>query len=181
MNSVHGTNRRTNVLRSVLAPLAVAALLLAGCGGSDSDDAPRGAEPTAGSWKTWTLSSPAQIRVPPPPGSDSPAAKRDASDRAAAMRARTPEQAKLAREYGTAPVVEPWLEQTMELVARRPKDPPGSSRAYSYLSAAIEDAVLAAYHWKYEYDRTAPGGEGSADPSYPSEHAAIAGAASRLF
>jgi membrane-associated phospholipid phosphatase len=175
-------NRRLNALLSVLA---VAASLLVGCGGSDGDGAPRGAEPTAGSWKTWVLSSPAQIRVAPPPGSDSPAAKRDASDRAAAMRARTPEQVKLAREYGAAPVVEPWLEQTMELVARRPKDPPGSSRAYSYVSAAIEDAVLAAYHWKYEYDRAAPDGqsdgERSPDPSYPSEHAAIAGAASRVI
>jgi membrane-associated phospholipid phosphatase len=73
----------------------------------------------------------------------------------------------------------------MELVARRPKDPPSSSRSYSYVSAAIEDAVLAAYHWKYEYNRPPPKGDASVakspDPSYPSEHAAIAGVASRLI
>lgn len=33
-----------------------------------------------------------QISVPPPPGGDSPAAKRDASAREAAMRGKTPEQ-----------------------------------------------------------------------------------------
>lgn len=33
----------------------------------------------------------------------------------------------------------------MELVARRPKDPPGSSRASGYVSAAMYDAVVAAY------------------------------------
>lgn len=163
---------------AVLTALALGVLL--GCGGSDDDQQP-GAEPTAGSWKTWVLSSPAEVRVPPPPGSDSPAAQRDADALAAAERAQTPEQVALARRYSAAPVVEPWLEQTMELVARRPKDPPSSSRSYSYVSAAIEDAVLAAYHWKYEYDRAAPDGERAPDPSYPSEHAAIAGVASRLI
>lgn len=163
-----------------LAAIAVAAMLLVGCGGSDDDES-RGAEPTAGSWKTWVLSSPAEIRVPPPPGSDSPAAERDASGREAAMAANTAEQTRLAMAYSAAPVVEPWLDWTMELVSRRPKDPPSSSRSYGYVSAAIEDAVLAAYHWKYEYDREAPDGADAPDPSYPSEHAAIAGVASRLI
>jgi membrane-associated phospholipid phosphatase len=165
--------------RSVLLSV-VATLVLAGCGASGDDDAPRGAEPSAGTWKTWVLSSSAEIRVPAPPRTGTPEAERDARERATAMRARTPSQAALAREYSAAPVVEPWLEQTMELVARRPKDPPSSSRSYSYVSAAIEDAVLAAYHWKYEFKRQAPDGT-SADPSYPSEHAAIAGVASRLI
>jgi len=170
-------------LRIGLAALVLAASLtpaLAGCGGSDDESKNSGAESTAGRWKPWVLSSAAEITVPPPPGMDSAAAKRDAGARDAAMRAKTPAQTTLARTYSAAPVVEPWLEQTMELVARRPKDPPSSSRSYSYVSAAMEDAVLAAYHWKYEYKRKAPDGT-SADPSYPSEHAAIAGVASRLI
>ena len=173
-------SRQRTSLMVVVSAFAIAALFT-GCGGSDGDDTPRGSEPTAGSWKTWVLSSPEQIRVPPPPGGDSAAATRDADALAAATRAKTPQQVALARDYSAAPVVEPWLEQTMELVARRPKDPPNSSRSYSYVSAAMQDAVLAAYHWKYEYDRAAPDGARAADPSYPSEHAAIAGAASRLI
>ena len=161
--------------------LAVA-ILATGCGGSD--EAPSGAEPTAGDWTTWVVPA-AAIAVPPPPASDSAAAKRDEAGRATAVRNRTRAQAALARTYSAAPVVEPWLEQTMELVARRPKDPPSSSRSYSYVSAAIEDATIAAYRWKYRYERRAPGGDASVerspDPSYPSEHAAIAGAASRVI
>ena len=173
--------------RSIIALVAILAItpVLAGCGDSDDDTGARGAEPTAGTWKPWVLSSADEIKVAPPPGSDSAAAKRDASGLAAAVAARTPAQAKLAREYSAAPVVEPWLEQTMELVARRPKDPPSSSRTYGYVAAALEDAALAAYHWKYEYDRKGPQGDAlvatSPDPSYPSEHAAMAGAASRVI
>jgi membrane-associated phospholipid phosphatase len=170
-------------LRVVVLAL-VATLVLAGCGGSD-DDASRGAEPKAGTWKPWVLTSAGEIAVPAPPAKGSAAAKRDAAQLAAAVRGRTPRQERIARRYSAAPVVEGWLGQTMELVSRRPKDPPSSSRSYGYVSAAMEDAVLAAYHWKYKYDRAAPEGTSSVprspDPSYPSEHAAIAGAASRLI
>lgn len=172
---------------SLIALIAILALApaLTGCGDSDDKDGAKGAEPTAGTWKPWVLSSADEISVAPPPGSDSAAARRDASELEAAVKARTPEQAKLARTFSAAPVVKPWLEQTMELVARRPKDPPNSSRTYGYVAAAMEDAAIAAYHWKYEYDREGPDGDSlvarSPDPSYPSEHAAIAGAASRLI
>ena len=164
------------------------AAMVGGCGGSDDSGDTAAAtrvEATAGNWKPWVLKTAAEVAVPAPPAKDSAADKRDKTELAAAIRARTPQQAALARRYSAAPVVAPWLEQTMELVSRRPKDPPSSSRSYSYVSAAMEDAVLAAYHYKYEYDRTAPKGESiverSPDPSYPSEHAAMAGAASRLI
>lgn len=91
--------RQRTLLVAVVSALDVASSLAA-CGGSDDDGTPQGAEPTAGSWKTWVLSAPEQIRVPPPPGSDSATAKRDASALEAARRARTPQQAALAREYG---------------------------------------------------------------------------------
>ena len=170
------------------AILCALAAPIAGCGDGDDKDADATtarAEATAGQWKPWVLTTADEVRVPPPPKEGSAAGKRDADELATAIRERTPEQEALARRYSTAPVVGPWLDQTMELVSRRPKDPPASSRSYSYVSAAIEDAVLAAYHWKYEYDRKAPEGdatvERSPDPSYPSEHAALAGAASRVI
>ncbi len=42
---------------------------------------------------------------------------------------------------------------------------------------------MAAWHWKYVYKRSGPGlaEEGTGEPSYPSEHAAVAGAASRVL
>ena len=168
-----------------LLGVLVLGLAIAACGDSDDDSATAGAEQTAGTWKPWVLSSPSQIGVPAPPVADSAAAKRDVSEMRAAMSSRSAAQSKLAKEYSAVPVVEPWLEQTMELVARRPKDPPASSRNYAYVAAAMHDAALAAYHWKYEYDRGAPEEdsvvETTPDPSYPSEHAAIAGVASRVI
>ena len=170
------------------AILCALAAPISGCGDSDDKDADATsarAEAAAGDWRPWVLSTADEVSVPPPPADGSAAAKRDATGLEAAKGERTSEQEALARRYSAAPVVAPWLDQTMELVSRRPKDPPGSSRSYSYVSAAMADAVLAAYHWKYEYDRAAPKGdatvERSGDPSYPSEHAAMAGAASRVI
>jgi membrane-associated phospholipid phosphatase len=172
--------------RSFAAVVAILLLasVLGGCGDSADDGGP-GAEPSAADWKPWGLKSAGEITVAAPPAKGSAAAKRDADGLEAAVRARTPRQLRIARRYSAAPVVEGWLGQTMELVSRRPKDPPSSSRSYSYVSAAMHDAVLAAYHFKYAYDRDEPDGESSVDrspdPSYPSEHAAIAGAASRVI
>jgi membrane-associated phospholipid phosphatase len=175
-------------MRPWLAAVLATALLapaLAGCGDDDSDASGAGAEPSAADWTPWVLKSAGEVALPAPPAEGSAAAKRDAAQLAAAVKDRTPRQESIARRYSAAPVVEGWLGQTMELVARRPKDPPSSSRSYGYVSAAMHDAVIAAYHHKYRYERDAPPGDAtvakSPDPSYPSEHAAIAGAASRVI
>ncbi len=168
--------------------VVIAALLLgafAGCGDSDDESAGPATEPTAGQWKTWVLKSGAEIRVPPPPEAGSAAAMRDESERKRAVAQRTEAQAATARLYAGAPAVAPWIEQNIELVASNPKDVPASSRAYSNTSVAMYDAVIAAMHWKYVYDRKPPSGDSSVarspDPSYPSEHAAMAGAGSRVL
>ena len=74
----------------------------------------------------------------------------------------------------------------MELVSEQSKNPPLASRGYGLVSVAMYDAVLSTYHWKYVYNRKAPEGTNPVvpagpDPSYPDEHAAIAGAASRVL
>src|SRR6185437_13410854 len=64
-------------------------------------------------------------------------------------------------------------------------NPPYAARAYAYVSAAQYDALIAAYHFKKLYNRTAPYNfdhaikaliPTSALPSYPSEDAVVAGA-----
>ena len=166
--------------------LLMIGVALSACGDDDAGSkTAAGAEPSAGTWKPWVLSTAGEITVPAPPAAESAAGARDQDGLDTAVRARTSQEAALARRYSAAPVVAPWLDQTMELVSRRPKDPPSSSRSYAYVSAAMQDAVLAAYHWKYRFNRAAPEGDASVqrspDPSYPSEHAAIAGAASRVI
>lgn len=177
-----GSYCRVVALVAVLA----AGALAGGCGSSDDAqrDGPK-AETTAGDWKPWVLSSPDEIRVPPPPADGSRAARRDEKDFRAARHERTASEERAEREFGTNPPAEPWLERAMAFVAQRAKDPPAASRAYGLVSVAMADATIAAWHWKYRYNRARLGGRSSVprapDPSYPSEHAAIAGAASRVL
>lgn len=139
-------------------------LVAGGCGSGAgrSSTAPL-AEPTAGAWRTWVIRSPRQVRVPPPPP----------HERRPAVSERAPDRA-------SPPAVKPWLEQSFSLVAARPKDPPAGSRAYALLSVAMYDAAVSSWYWKYVYRRAAPHGR-RPDPSYPSDQAAIAGAASRVL
>ena len=164
----------------------VVALVGTGCGGGDdSSSTAHGAEPEAGNWKTWVLSSPDDVRVPAPPRDGSAAAQQDAEGLAAARRERSPVTNELARRIETQPAGQEWLERAMEFVASRDKDPPASSRNYALVAVAAYDATVAAWHWKDRYNRPPPEGDSlfdaPPDPSYPSEHAAIAGAASRVL
>ena len=131
------------------------------------------------------LSSPDEVRVGPPPRVGSAAAKQDAEGLAGAARERSPVTSEVARRVENEPAGEQWLERAMEFVASRDKDPPASSRNYALVAVAAYDATVAAWHWKYRYNRPAPEREAlfdpPPDPSYPSEHAAIAGAASRVL
>ena len=176
-------------MRSWRAPLAaaVAGLALAsGCGddGGGSSSAPP-AESSAGDWRTWVLESPDEVRVPPPPESGSAPAERDERALRAAADRRTDADERRARAIERQPAVQPWLEDAMDYVAARAKDPPLASRNYALVSVAMHDAAVAAWHWKYRYEREAPDRDRlfdpPPDPSYPSEHAAIAGAASRVL
>jgi hypothetical protein len=69
-------------------------------------------------------------------------------------------------------------------------NPPYAARAYSYVSVAIYDALKAAWHYKYQYNRPSPylvdKGVKSlmptiAIPSYPSEEAVMSGAAQTIL
>jgi membrane-associated phospholipid phosphatase len=79
------------------------------------------------------------------------------------------------------------MELNLAFVSRRRfVDPPFASRSYALVTAAMYDAVVASSFWKRRYDRAPPRIAGAssptrAAPSYPSEHAAIAGAASRVL
>lgn len=171
--------------RPGLLAALVAAIALAGCGGDDGRGTP-GAEPGAGSWRTWVLSSAEQFAVPPPPAAGSAAAKADVAQLRRMAEARTPAMSRAARAWGRRSPLEPWMNVNFELVANRAKDPVAASRAYALLSVAMYDATVAAWKAKYRYRRAAPNDVGALfdpgpDPSYPSENAVVAGAASRVL
>ena len=181
--------------RSAPSRLAIGALVLAlvaGACSSGSEDGPEAvaggiaAEAGAGAWKTWVLSSADQIKVPAPPKAGSEAAKAELAELKDLAGKRTPQVEQEAHHWSDYPALEPWVKENMELVSEQSKNPPLASRGYGLVSVAMYDAVVATYHWKYTYKREAPKGTNpvvpvGADPSYPDEHAAIAGAASRVL
>ena len=186
-NATRTLGRRWRATAVGMACLALSSVMVA-CG-DDGDDAMAAVvrrEPTAGSWKTWVLSSASEIEVPAPPAKDSARAKSDldavkdrADDRTAATQT-------LVDKWSGALPTKPWTEAMFRAIEASSKNPPLSSRNGALIHVAMYDAVLAAYHWKYQYNVAAPEGVStlvpvSPDPSYPSEHAAIAGAASKVL
>lgn len=175
---------------------AVVVLLTAGACSSPRSPAPSPqaegvhsevpAEATAGAWKTWVLTSADQISLPPPPAPGSVQAKAELAELTDLAAKRTPAVVQEAHRWSDYPALEPWVKENMELVAEQSKNPPLASRGYGLVSVAVYDAIVATWHWKYVYNRKAPNASGAIvpvgpDPSYPSEHAAMAGAASRLL
>jgi len=181
-----GSPNDHGVLRPLLATAVVlAALAVGGCGEDDAPAGPR-AEASAGTWRTWVLSSPGQIAVPAPPTEDSAEAKAELAELRRLGRSRTAAVEREVRAWDGPAGIERWMAVNFELVAARAKDPPAASRAYGLLSVAMYDAVVAAWHAKYRYRRDLPTDVGALlapgpDPAYPSEHAVIAGAASRVL
>jgi hypothetical protein len=178
-----------------LTALVVLVGVLAACGSDDkSDTATPGsssaesipAEPTAGSWKPWVLPSASAISVPAPPAAGSAQAEADLAEVKKLAGERTPEVTAAIEKWNGPLPTRPWTETTMEFVSKSAKNPPLSSRNYALVQVAMYDAVLAAYNAKYQYNVEPPEGVDTAvspgaDPSYPSEHAAIAGAAARIL
>ncbi|MCA1691030.1 MAG: hypothetical protein LC733_02095 [Actinobacteria bacterium] len=160
---------------------------LVGCGeDEEAQDRSGRAEPSAGTWKTWVLDSPQDILVPPPlePGSEKAESElqqvKDLEDQ------RTPQVRETVTKWSGPLATRPWTQTAFDFVASVSKNPPLSSRNYALVHAAMYDAVVSTWHWKYAYNVDPPEGvetlvPAGPDPSYPSEHAAIAGAASRVL
>jgi membrane-associated phospholipid phosphatase len=173
--------------RAMLAALVLGSVMAA-CGDDDDDGAQAltRAEPTAGGWHTWILTSPGDVNVPPPPSKGSAQAKSELDEVKGEARNRTPAVIDTINKWSTPLPTDPWMIQVFDFVSKSEKNPPLSSRNYALVAVAMHDAVVAAYHWKYRYDVDPPSGVDRAvtisrDPSYPSEHAAMAGAASKVL
>ena len=178
-------------MAGVTAVLVVASVVAA-CGGGEgsgpADRAAPAAEPRAGTWRTWVLPSASAIAVPPPPAPGSERADADLAEvrRLAAPGERTPAVLDQIQRWSGPLPTQPWTTKAFDLVAAQAKNPPLSTRNYALVHGAMYDAMVAAFSWKYEYDVEAPASidtviPAGADPSYPSEHAAMAGAASRVL
>lgn len=173
-------------LASLAALVFAAGLLSTGCGRDIKQrnyDPPK--EPSAGRWSTWVIGDPASIRVPPPPESGSAEGEQELRELKRVAEDRDLLDRRTARYWALEPTVRPWLDSSLNAVTLGNFSPPAAARGYALVAVAMNDAAVAAWHWKYVYRRKPPPGDPilprGKDPSYPSEHAAIAAAAVRVL
>jgi hypothetical protein len=145
-------------------------------------------EPQAGRWKTWVLSSGSQFRLPAPPdGLAQEVEVRNLITRAGRRDAATLNTISF---WDSGPPGYRWNEFAINQLVRNSISGPRSARILSLLNVAIYDATIAAWDSKYVYNRPRPSEVNSLvapaipvpnSPSYPSEHAAAAGAAAAVL
>jgi membrane-associated phospholipid phosphatase len=180
------------VVNHRLSFAAGASLLLAGLVSAPSwgAAAPRdGAQ--VGQWKTWVLSSRSEIPVPAPPADRSDQTKQELEELRQLQKERSAITNTAIQYYNAVPATQRWHDQLMALMARDKVNPNRQFRALGILHTALHDAVVATFAAKYTHNRKPPSQVATdlapvvtiaseppaPEPSYPSEHAAIAGAA----
>jgi len=130
---------------------------------------------------TWLLGSPDELR-PPAPAQASPA---EIGELLEFRDQRNQNTARLITRWSSGSAVLPWTDVILQLIKVHKPSPVRVGRALALLHIALSDAAVAVRDAKEAYQR--PGPEGvepdiqpliTANPwSFPSEHAAIAGAA----
>jgi hypothetical protein len=142
-----------------------------------------------GNWKTWHVTSPDEITVPAPPSDTSDQTKTELNELRTlqARRLDSPALTALANSWNGIAAVQRWT----DVAIRIPIHPVYGTRISAYMHTAMLDAVIVAYRAKYTHNRKAPSQLATgltpafatvgSEPSYPSEHAAIAGAASAVL
>ncbi|HKQ79524.1 MAG TPA: phosphatase PAP2 family protein, partial [Blastocatellia bacterium] len=145
-------------------------------------------EPGAGKWKTWLLEDVRQVRPPGPPS-------RSISDQEIGVL----KQLSFRRDAAALDLIKywdagspsfRWNEFAVDQVIRNNLVGPPAARVMSSLHVAIYDAMIAAWDSKYLHRRPRPSDLNRSlttaipnprSPSYPSEHAVAAGAASAVL
>jgi hypothetical protein len=170
----------------------------------------------AGSWKTVLLAAPTEFPVAAPIATGTPDYIAQVNEIKSWQAAMTEEEKAIVK-YWSAGAVLRWNEILRTLVAKHNlppyqnadnsypipnannplayplfpfSNPPYAARAYGYVSAAMYDALVAAYYYKKLYNRAAPYNidatvnalvPKSDLPSYPSEDAVIEGASVEML
>ncbi|WP_353720851.1 phosphatase PAP2 family protein [Dyadobacter sp. 676] len=170
---------------------------------------PSSLDERAGTWKPYVLASSGEIAVAEPKAATSAEYKAELEKLKQATDAVTPQQRDQINYWGAGAVYR-WNEIARELCARYnsppasnaegkyplpdaanplkdPKfpfaNPPYAARALAYLSVAQYDALIAAWNYKFKYNRKAPSKNDASVktllpvsdlPSYPSEDAVVA-------
>lgn len=146
--------------------------------------------PEAGKAPFWVLRSLDEIPVAPPPSVNSSQEKQELAELKDFAARRTPQILDRARYWSTGAASLRWSEVQSTCIMKYTPSPPRAARGLALVHTAIQDALTVAYHTKYQYKRMRPVEidpsisevlPHSPDPVYLSEHAVVAGAASRML
>jgi membrane-associated phospholipid phosphatase len=145
-------------------------------------------ESSAGKWKTWVLSSGSQLRIAAPPARKT--TKAEIKELEMMESQRDAAAVDLINFWDAGPPSYRWNEIALNQIAKGNVNNPRGTRAMALLNVAIYDAMVAAWDSKYAHNRMRPSEinpllttavTNPQSPSYPSEHAVAAGAASAVL
>jgi membrane-associated phospholipid phosphatase len=169
-----------------------AAMLVFGC--SDGPVEPAVAnDARAGQWRTWVIANGSAFRPAPPPASQAS----EIDEIVAIQQTITAAEHAMVQKWNTLPTTA-WHDLALDLFGFywillpdvRVATPARSARAFALLHVAMYDALVAAWDAKYAFNRQPPARADSRVralvalsevPSYPSEHAAAAAAATAVL
>jgi hypothetical protein len=177
---------------------------------------PTDVDADAGTWDMIVLTAPDQIAVPAPDAVGSDAYKAELTTIKNAQKTLNDKQKEIIKFWSAGGILR-WNQKLRELVARynlppAPKpdntyplpdaenpfadpnfpfaNPPYAARAYSYVSVAQYEALKAAWHYKYLYNRPSPYVNDTGIqslmpetdlPAYPSEDAVMSGVTAEML
>jgi membrane-associated phospholipid phosphatase len=147
--------------------------------------------PKVGQWKTWVLASGTEIQVPAPPAETSDQAKAELAELRQLQKERSPITNTAIQYYNAVPATQRWHDLAHTLARAEKQTLNRQARLATILHTALYDAVIVTWSAKYQFNRKPPsqlapdvtpvalvtGAILAPEPSYPSEHAALAGTA----
>lgn len=138
-------------------------------------------------WRTWYLTSPDELR-PAAPGAPSQA---EIDEIIAAQTDASEETVAAITRWGSGTAVIPWSNLAVDLTTEFDIGGMPQARFMAIYHTALHDAVIAAWDAQAAHNRASPGatsddvapaaGVDPAQPSFPSAHAAVAGAAATVL
>jgi membrane-associated phospholipid phosphatase len=145
-------------------------------------------EPAAGTWKTWVVPAVNQIRLATPPNAAASAAEIQTIK--TLMAEATADTRSQIAYWDAGPPGYRWMQLASQQMLAQNVAAPLFTRGMALLSVAMYDATIAAWDSKFAWNRQSPSAMDSTIkplvtipnvPSYPSEHAVVAGAASTVM
>jgi membrane-associated phospholipid phosphatase len=152
-----------------------------------TSSAPEAGGPAVTGWKTWAIGSSRELRLPPPPDADASKGEIAQLHELTGLRDKNRDR---IRYWNAAAPSSRWVEIGVDRIINGPLKGLNAARHVALVNVAIYDATIAAWDSKFVYKRPRPSEVDATlspvianprTPSYPSEHAASAGAAAAVL